>query len=317
MRTVLVTGVSRYVGGRLATALGSDPSIDRVVGVDVVAPSSHIPGVEFIRADIRNPVIVKVLGESGVDTVVHAGAIATPRQAGSRSTMKEINVIGTMQLLAACQRAPSVSNLVVKSTAAVYGAGPRDPALFTEDTEPSTPPTSGWAKDSVEVEAYVRGFARRRPDVTVTTLRLANIVGPRIRTGMTEYLGLRVVPTVLGFDPRLQFVHEDDAVAALHHAVVAPVKGTFNIAGEGTVVLSQALRRLGKRGVSVPSAMVSPIGRALGPSGFADFSPEAIRLLTYGRGLDTSAMSGSFGFRPQASTEEALLALREKVSVDA
>ncbi len=105
------------------------------------------------------------MGEAGVDTVVHMGVIATPKQAGGRSTMKEINVIGTMQLLAACQRTASVRSLVVKSTAAVYGSGAKDPAMFTEDMEPKHAPMSGWAKDSVEVETYVRGFARRRPDV--------------------------------------------------------------------------------------------------------------------------------------------------------
>lgn len=125
--------------------------------------------------------------------------------------MKEINVIGTMQLLAACQRSPSLRRLVVKSTSAVYGSSPRDPALFSEDLVGKVPPRSGWGKDSVEVEGYVRGFSRRRPDVDVVTLRLANLVGPAIRTPMTDYFGLPVIPTVLGFDPRLQFLHEDDA----------------------------------------------------------------------------------------------------------
>ena len=133
-RTVLVTGVSRYLGGRLAALLADDPGIARVIGVDVVAPTMALTGVDFVRADIRSPVIAKVLGEAEVDTVVHMGVLATPRQAGGRSAMKEINVIGTMQLLAACQRTPSVERVVTKSTAAVYGSGPKDPTAFTEDT---------------------------------------------------------------------------------------------------------------------------------------------------------------------------------------
>ena len=310
-RTVLVTGVSRYVGGRVAEALGADPSISRVLGVDVIAPATAIDGVEFVRADIRNPVIAKVLGEEAVDTVVHAGSIATSRQAGSRSTMKEINVIGTMQLLAACQRAPGVQRLVVKSTGAVYGAGPRDPAKFSEDMDPRDAPTSGWAKDSVEVEGYVRGFARRRPDVAVTTLRLANILGPRITTGMTSYFRMRVVPTVLGFDPRLVFVHEDDAVAALCASVHSPAHGVFNIAGDGNVVLSQALRRLGRASVAVPAFVLPTVGRTLGPSRHADFTPEVVRLLTFGRGLDTTAMREVLGFSPAFTTEQALASLQE------
>src|SRR5215831_7402854 len=136
---VLVTGVSRYLGGRFASILAADPDVDRVIGVDVVPPSHPIGGAEFVRADIRNPVIAKVI-----------------------------------------------------TRAAVYGCSPRDPAMFTEDTGPKALPRSGWGKDSVEVEGYVRGFSRRRPDVEVATLRLANFIGPNVRTPMTDYFRLPV-----------------------------------------------------------------------------------------------------------------------------
>ena len=217
----------------MVRSLVRDTSIDRVIGVDVVPPRRPLLGADFVRADIRSPVIGRVLSTHEVDTVVHMGVIATTHQAGGRTAMKDINVIGTMQLLAACQKSESVNRLVVKSTSSVYGAGPRDPALFTEDMSPKHPPTSGWAKDSVEVEGYVRGFARRRPDVAVTIMRLANVIGPRVETAMTAYFTLPVIPTVMGFDARLQFIHEDDSISALHRAVGSPVTGVFNIAGRG------------------------------------------------------------------------------------
>ncbi len=311
-RTVLVTGVSRYLGGRKAALLAADPQISTVIGVDVVAPESPIVGTEFVRADIRNPVIAKVMGEASVDTVVHMGVIATPKQAGGRSTMKEINVIGTMQLLAACQRTPSVRSLVVKSTAAVYGSGPKDPAKFTEDMEPRHSPSSGWPKDSVEVETYVRGFARRRPDVSVTTLRFANFIGPRVQTALTAYFSLPLVPTVLGFDPRMQFIHEDDGLEAIRAAVLSPRQGTFNIAGRGVVMLSQAIRRAQRQTVAVPSLLFGTVGRTLSPTGLADFSPEAVRYLTYGRALDTRAMHRTLGFDPAWTTEDAFLSFVQR-----
>jgi UDP-glucose 4-epimerase len=138
-------------------------SIERIIGVDVVPPPHSIGRAEFVRADIRNPMIGRIIGQAKVDTVVHMNVLATPTAAGGRVSQKEINVIGTMQLLAACQKATSVRRLVVKSTAAVYGSSPRDPAMFTEDTGPKTMPTSGFGKDSVEVEAMCaasRGAAR-------------------------------------------------------------------------------------------------------------------------------------------------------------
>ena len=196
-RVVMVTGVSRYLGGRFTQLLQADPDISRVIGVDVVPPKTDLGDAEFVRADIRNPVIGKVISQAEVDTVVHMAVLATPLDAGGRATMKEINVIGTMQLLAACQKAPSVRKLVVKSSTAVYGSSPQDPAMFTEDLEPNAMARTGYAKDSVEVEGYVRGFARRRPDVAVTTLRFANFVGPKVRTPLTSYFSLPVVPTVL------------------------------------------------------------------------------------------------------------------------
>src|SRR5262245_16014509 len=189
---VLVTGVSRYLGSRLAARLAADPAVARVVGVDTVAPGRELTPLlgrtEFVRADIRNPLIAKVIAAADVDTVVHVNITATtPRAAGGRMSMKEMNVIGTMQLLAACQKSASVRRLVVKSTTAVYGSSPRDPAVFTEHMEPKAVPRSGYAKDAVEVEGYVRGFGRRRPDVTLTVLRFTSFIGPRIDSPLTRY----------------------------------------------------------------------------------------------------------------------------------
>ena len=304
-RVVLVTGAARHLGGLMVRSLVRDPAVDRVVGVDGVPPRRPLLGAEFVRADIRNPVIGRVLNSAGVDTVVHMGVIATPQQAGGRTAMKDINVIGTMQLLAACQKSESVSRLVVKSTSSVYGAGPRDPALFTEGMSPKHPPTSGWAKDSVEVEGYVRGFARRRPDVEVSILRLANVIGPRVETAMTAYFTLPVIPTVLGFDARLQFVHEDDSIAALHRAVTAPATGVFNIAGDGVLALSQAVRRTGRPTLSVPGALLGVVGRALAPTRLVDFTSEQVRFLTYGRAIDTSRAQRELGFSAKRSTSAA------------
>ena len=142
-RVVLVTGVCRDLGGRFARLIAADPGVDRVIGVDVVPPRHDLGDVRFVRADIRNPVIAKVIAAEDVDTVVHLSVIATPSGAGGRTSMKEINVIGTMQLLAACQKAPGVERLVVKSSSRVYGSSPRDPAMFSEEMAPKRLPRSG------------------------------------------------------------------------------------------------------------------------------------------------------------------------------
>jgi UDP-glucose 4-epimerase len=306
-RVVLVTGVSRHLGSRLAGVLAADPSVERIVGVDTVAPRPDQRGTlgrtEFVRADIRNPMIAKVIAQAGVDTVVHMNVVATPSGAGGRTAMKEINVIGTMQLLAACQKAPTMRRLVVKSTTAVYGSSPRDPALFTEDQEPRALPRTGYAKDAVEVEGYVRGFGRRRPDVALTVCRFTNFVGPTIDSPLTRYLSLPVVPTVLGFDPRLQLCHEDDGIEVLRRATLEDHPGTFNVGGKGVLLLSQALRRLGRPALPVPSPAVSAVARVLRGAGVVDFSPEQLAVLQHGRGVDTSRLRRELGTGPRPTAE--------------
>ncbi|MEJ2577811.1 MAG: NAD-dependent epimerase/dehydratase family protein, partial [Kineosporiaceae bacterium] len=304
-RVVLVAGVSRYLGGRFARLLADDPGVDRVIGVDVVPPPDDLGEVDFVRADIRNPVIARVIERASVDTVAHLNVIATPTGAGGRVSMKDINVIGTMQLLAACQKAPGLRRLVVKSTGAVYGASPRDPALFTENTEAKEMPRGGWGKDAIEVEGYVRGFSRRRPDVEVATLRLANVIGPGIRTALTDYFALPVLPTVAGFDARLQFLHEDDAIEVLRRATVGPAAGVVNVAGDGVLTLSQVARVLGRPTLPIPPMFSTTAGRLLRRAGLADFTPEQLRFLSYGRGMETTRMRHVLGFEPRYTTREA------------
>jgi UDP-glucose 4-epimerase len=309
---VLVTGVSRQLGGRLAGILAADPSIERVVGVDTVPPPRDLAATlgrtEFVRADIRNPLIAKVIANADVDTVVHLSITAMPRGAGGRASMKEMNVIGTMQLLAACQKSASVRRLVVKSTTAVYGSSSRDPGLFTEETAPKALPRSGYAKDAVEVEGYVRGFARRRPDVAVSILRFTNFIGPRIDSPLVRYLRLPVVPTVFGFDPRVQLLHAEDALEVLRMATLAtrPARsGTLNVGGAGVLLLSQLVRRAGRVPVPVPAPAVQLVGRAVRRSGLVDFSPEQVRFLEFGRVVDTTRLREDFGYEPRYSTAAA------------
>jgi len=304
-RVVLVTGVAGDLGRRFARRLAEHPDISRVIGVDVTPPQLGTGAMQFVRADIRNPVIAKVIVREHVDTVVHTAVASSPPGGPGRGSMKELNVIGTMQLLAACQQAPELERLVVRSSTAVYGATNRSPAMFTEDMTAKRLPSIGFPKDVSEVESYVRGFARRRPDVSVTTLRLANMMGPLVRSAITSYFRLPVIPTALGFDPRLQFVHEHDAHGALEQATLTGTSGTFNVAGPGVMMLSQAIRRLGKPSVPLPAFALGALGSGLRQARVAGLSAEQVPLLTFGRGVDTTALHEVLGYRPAYTTEQA------------
>jgi UDP-glucose 4-epimerase len=194
---------------------------------------------------------------------------------------------------------------VVKSTSAVYGSSPRDPALFTEEEEPRELPRSGYAKDAVEVEGYVRGFGRRRPDAAVTMLRFSNFIGGEIDTPLTRYFSLPVVPRVIGYDPRLQLLHESDAIEVLRLATLEDRPGTFNVGGAGVLLLSQAIRRAGRPDVVVPQTAVSLVGGLFRRFGLVDFSPEQLRFLEHGRVVDTTRLTTQFGYTPKYTTAEA------------
>jgi UDP-glucose 4-epimerase len=308
-RVVLLTGVSRYPSNRLAAQLAADPAIERVIGIDTVSPSDaelvQLGRTEFVAADIRNPLIAKVIKQAEVDTVVHGAVTAAPGRVGGRIPMKELNVIGTMQLLAACQNAASVRRLVVKSSTAVYGSSARDPAVFNETMPARSAARSGYAKDCAEVEGYVRGFSRRRPDVTVALFRFANFIGPTIETALTRYLSLPVVPTPFGFDPRLQLIHEDDALEILRRACSAEASGVYNAAADGVLLLSQALRRAGRVQLAIPLPAIGFIAELVRRGARLDFTADQIRLLNFGRVVDATALHTGFGYRPVHTTESA------------
>lgn len=308
-RRVLLTGISGPLAGCLAQRLEDDESVTEIIAVDTDEPRVDLRRTEFVRADLRNPLVSRIVETTGVDTVVHTATVAGPRAAGGRARMKEQNVIGAMQLLAAAQKQPRLRRLVVKSTTAVYGANKTDRAVFGEDAEIGGESPSGYTKDAVETEGYVRALARRRDDVEVTIFRFANLVGPTVRSPLTRYLSLPVVPTVLGYDPRMQLCHEDDAVEVLYRATVADGTrhtGTYNVAGPGIVYLSQALRIAGRPSVPVLSLFADTLAGALRRTGRVDFSPDQLRFLLYGRVGDITRLREEFPYEPSRSTREAL-----------
>lgn len=303
----MVVGVTRHLGSRLAKLLADDPRVDHVVGVDAQEPdeSTDIGAAEFVQADIRTSGIAQAIKRARADTVIHMNVLAARGDAGGRAPQKEINVIGTMQLLGACQRSDTVAKLIVKSSAAVYGTGANAPAMYAEDMVPSSPSRRGYEKDASEVEGYVRGFNRRRPDIDVTILRMANVIGPSITTPLSSYFSLPAVPVPLGRDPRFQLLHEDDCLEALRLAAVEDRPGIYNVAGRGFLSLLQALARAGRIPLPVPSLGHPLVHGTLRRTGLAAIDPSLARFLTYGRGIDTSRMTKQLGFEPAHTSIQA------------
>ena len=304
-RRVLITGIAGELAGMLAEALEARDDVAAIVGIDVRTPAHQLERTAFVRADVRNPLVARVLDTERIDTVVHMSTTSEPARSGGRALMKERNVIGAMQLLAACQKAPHVERFVLKSTAAVYGSEHTDPVSFRETDQPRTRPQHGFAKDASEIEAYTRGFGERRGDVDVTILRFANFVGGRVDSAFHALFSLPAIPTVLGYDPRLQFCHEDDGAAVLERVVTGSHPGVFNVAGDGVVYLSQAIRLAGRVPAPVPHPFVDAVAGLVRRSRRLDVSPEQLRFLQFGRAIDTTRLREDLGYQPRYSSRAA------------
>jgi len=308
-RRILITGVSRFLGLRLAKRLEHE-DVD-VVGVDLDEPVVPVENMEFVRCDIRNPLIARVVEATKVDTIVHTNIASEPARLGGRAGMKENNVIGTMQLLAAAQRARRIRRVVVKSSTAVYGMQPGEPSIISEDHAAQQTDLRGYGRDCAEAETYVRDFGRRRPDVALVILRTQNVVGPTVRTSLAGYLSLPVIPTALGFDPRLQLLHEEDAVEALWLALDDDARGIFNIAGGGIVYLSQAIRILGRRRLPLLLPAAAVTADVLRRTGLVDFPVDQLNLIVHGRVVDIRRARERLGFVPRYDTRAALEDFRD------
>ena len=156
------------------------------------------------------------------------------------------------------------------------------------------------------MEEYLRGFIRRRPDVAVAAPRFAEIIGPTVRTPLTRYFALSpLVPVLVGRDARLQLVHEQDAVDLMMHLALGDYAGFVNVAGSGTMTVTQAIHRAGRLPLPMPARSLGLLGRSLRGLRLGGFSPEQVTLLASGRTLDTSRLRDDVGYVLRFSTEEA------------
>jgi UDP-glucose 4-epimerase len=294
-RRVLVTGLSTFWGGRVAQALEKDAGTDVIIGLDTREPRVELERTEYVRTDESYSILSRIVRAAEIDTIVHTFLVVDSTQMPSRQ-VHEINVIGTMNLFAAASQSGSkVNSVVVKSSSLVYGATHRDPVWFAESTPRSATPRHRVERSLVEVESYVRDYAIDHPHVAVTTLRFSNVLGPDIVTPMSRALQLPAVPAIFGFDPRFQFLHEDDVVRALLFVLDRRISGVYNVAGDGLLPWSETATICGKHRAWLPpfgtGLLTAPLSRLGVP-----LTPELIDLLRFGRGIDNRRLKQA-GFR--------------------
>jgi UDP-glucose 4-epimerase len=298
---ILVTGAAGWVGGTVVSQLEQRAGT-RVFAVDGADPRVEFAS-EFRRLSHDRLDLAHHLLAVQPDVVVHAPVV--DRVTLGAAEAHGDGVVGAQALFGAIGRSHATRRVVVVSDSAIYGASPRNPSVLAEHTEPRGG-SDPCRRDLAEIEGLVRDAAQRRDDLEYTILRLAPIIGAQVGNAISRYLTLPAVPTLLGFDPRMQFIHEIDAVRAVTHAVDHGVTGTFNVAAHGLLYLSRVLR-LGQR---VPQPLPAKVFDAAlrGLSRFDAALPQhMVALLKYGTVMDTRLMFSRLGFSPQLTCRQAVL----------
>jgi UDP-glucose 4-epimerase len=312
-RVVAVTGTSEFFGSGLIGRLESDPRYRKILAIDVRQPSGSGRKVTFCPVDLTAPEagheLAALFKSHRVDTLVHLAFLSHPVH--DTTYAHELQVIGTMHVLnavAAAQRGKTRFNQVVMlSSTMVYGARPDNPNFLLEEHPLKKIPSCPFVNDLVEAEQELHQFAQKHPRVNTAVLRMGCLLGPQVDGVIPRLLSCSTVPTVMGYDPLVQFLHENDALDALKLALDQDQKGVFNIVAGGVLPFSTVLRLGGKVGVPIPHFLWEKVGGFLWAFQALDLPPSFLDFLRYLWVADGTKARRRLGFSPRYTTRETLL----------
>lgn len=307
-RTVALTGADSFLGRNLIGLLEEDDRYSSIVALDVRRPRTAGRKTRFYQVDLTQPTVearlAEILVAEEVEAFVHVAFLSSPTAA--EAWAHELESVGTMHVLNACRQSP-ISKLILSSQTLLYGAHPDNPNHLTEAHPLRGLPGSRYLRDKIEAEVEVRRFAEAYPRCSVTVLRQAPLLGPTVHGWVTRWLSRRFVPTLLGFDPLVQFLHEMDAVAAFKLALDRDAPGVFNIVGEGVLPVSTVIKLAGRVAVPVPRRLLRAATSLLWMANANEAPPHFVSFLRYLCVADGTAARAGLGFVPAFSTREAVL----------
>jgi UDP-glucose 4-epimerase len=299
---IAVTGGGSFLGGRLLRRLAKERPAGEIVVLDRKAVDLTAPA-----ADQQ---LLELFSEQAVETVVHLAFFSNPQR--DRAYAHELESIGTLAVLSAAAAA-GVRHVVMRSTTAVYGARGKNPNFIAETSPLQPNPELSWAQDKLEAEQHAAAFAKRYSGLTVTVLRLATLFGPGVRTFYTSIFDRRLVPVLMGFDPLVQLLHPDDALAAFVKALAARQGGAFNVVPKRPIPLLTALHLSGKVTVPVPHPAAYALADALWALGAGPAPGAFLDYVRYLFVADGERAERELGFLARHTSREALEAyLRER-----
>lgn len=306
-RVVALTGAGGFLGANLIGLLEEDPRIARIVAIDVKPPTTAQRKTRYYDVDFTAGVaearLAEILSAEQADTLVHLAFMSSPTHATAHA--HELESVGTRHVLVAARHA-NIRKVVSWSQTLLYGANPSNPNYLTEKHPLRAPTNETWFADKIEAETELARFAAST-GALVTILRTAPILGPTSRSYLTRWLARRLVPTAMGFDPLVQFLHEVDAIAAFKLAIDRDHPGTFNIVGDGVLPLSTVIKLAGRLALPVPHPLASTVGAATWLLQLVDAPPSFMHYLRFLCVADGAKARDVLGFRPAYTTREAVL----------
>jgi len=256
MKNILITGSSGYLGRRLATALRQNDQIGQIVGIDIQPPADLPDGMTFYKKDIRDPQIREVFSKHRIDTVFHLAFVVKPIHDIRR--MHDVDVNGSRNILENATAA-GVSHMLVTSSTLAYGAHPDNPPLLSETAPLRGNRTFPYGYYKAVTDEMIQAYAAAHPQLPITILRPCTVFGPSVDNYISRMLFMPVTFRVSGYNPPVQFVHEDDFVGACLAAMAAEMSGAFNIAGEGTITVDEIAGIIGTRVLPLPACIIYPM----------------------------------------------------------
>ncbi len=306
---IVVIGAHTNLGELMIQKLESRDDIKEFWVIDLHSPHrKKSRKLHFIKLDLTEPGadarLAKKLKDIQASVVIHSALKNNPSLNSAEA--HELDVIGTLNI-ASASKAAKVRKVIFCSTTIVYGASSKNPNYLSESHPFDPHPEAHFVRDKIEAEKSISLIFKEAPQIALTILRFCLIVGPRSRNYFTEILRRPLVPTLLGYDPLMQFIHEQDAVRALEKTVFEDHRGVFNIVGKGVIPLSYALREAGKFSLPVASFVAYPLVQVLW-----NFRMAAVpgRLLDYFRYLwvaDGEKAQKIMNFTPEFSSRDAFL----------
>jgi len=301
---IVVTGIAGRLGRLVVRRLHRD-SRATVVGIDRRAFPGRPRDVEHVQVDIRSKKARDVFRAGDVKALVHLGVMHDPRQSGAEH--HSWNVQGTLRLLDACATY-DVPKVVVLSSANVYGPRPDNPQFLSEDAPLMASQEFPAIRDLIEVDMIASSFFWKAQQCETVILRPVHILGG-VRNAPSNYLRLNPVPTLLGFDPMIQVIHELDVVEAIVCALEQGTRGIFNVVGPGEVPLSTVLSELGRRPIPIPHPLAKPILSMLWRGRFTSFPVPELDHIKYVCMVDGSRAARELGFKARHSLKETIRAV--------